>query len=103
MDTIMGLAGDVLTAFRGLLRSRKVWTALIGAGATAWCDAHGCDPARVEELGQIVIALLIGQGAADWGKSRAPDAAPASQPVNLTIAPASPAKKAKKSSDEASE
>ena len=66
MNPIKALAGDVLEAFRGLLASKKVWTAVLGAFATAWCSTHGCDPARVEELGQIVIALLIGQGAADY-------------------------------------
>ena len=51
-----------------LLKSKKFWTAVLGVAAVIISTVTGLPEEAVLTIGGMVIALLLGQGLADFGK-----------------------------------
>ncbi len=51
-----------------ILKSRKFWYAVVGAVVTFLHESFGLDPVQTENIMYSVIALIVGQGLADFGK-----------------------------------
>ena len=60
----------MLNAVRQALGSKKFLAAVLGAVLAAVGPALGLSPEAVEQAVQLVTAYVLGQGIADWGKSR---------------------------------
>ena len=60
----------MLAAVRGALSSKKFLAAVLGAVLAAAGPSLGLSPEAVEQAVQLVTAYVLGQGLADWGKSR---------------------------------
>lgn len=52
-----------------LVRSKKFLTAVLGVVAVVVAHYARMPEDRITEIGAMVIALLLGQGAADFGKA----------------------------------
>jgi len=52
-----------------LFKSKKFWTALSGTIAVVLFHFIGIDEETTMKVAGIIIALLLGQGFADWGKA----------------------------------
>lgn len=62
----------ILQSLLDLLASKKVLTAIGAVVATSYCASAGCDPERVKEIMALFAALILSQGAADFGKHANP-------------------------------
>lgn len=51
-----------------MLKSKKFWYAVVGVVVTFLNDTFGLDPVQTESIIYSIIALILGQGLADFGK-----------------------------------
>lgn len=51
-----------------LLKSKKFWTAVLGVAAVVASTVFGLPEEAVMTIGGVIVALLAGQGLADFGK-----------------------------------
>ena len=53
-----------------ILKSKKFWYTVVGIVVTFLHDTFGLDPAQTENIIYSIIALILGQGIADFGKEK---------------------------------
>jgi len=60
-----------MNALKGLMGSKKAMAAIVGVVITGWGTKIGIPADNLNEIVYLIIAYIVGQGAADWGKSAA--------------------------------
>lgn len=65
----MSVLKSFYSSLSGLFGSKKFLTALLGLIAVEICRVRGCSQEQAQETVAVIVALLLGQGATDWGKA----------------------------------
>lgn len=74
-----------MKALQDMLGSKKALATLIGVLLTVFAPKMGIPPEKIQDIVYLVMAYIVGQGVADFGKGAATLTPPAAPPQPPTV------------------